>query len=54
MREIVASRRYDLTLGQLFVAVLLSRNSAEPTPTQREIDTYAERIENWVSQKNDD
>ena len=47
-RSIMASKLDEVTYGKIIVAVLLSRNSAESTPTQEAIDAYPERIKSWV------
>lgn len=44
----MASKLEEVTYGKIIVAVLLSRNSAEPTPTQEAIDEYSKRIKSWV------
>jgi hypothetical protein len=38
----------DIALGKIIVAVLLSRNSAEPTPTKEVINAYRKKVESWA------
>jgi len=47
-QSVLASKLEEVTFGSIIVAVLLSRNSAEATPTQEAIDSYPKRIESWV------
>lgn len=47
-RSVMASKLEDVTYGRVIVAVLLSRNSAELTPTHEVIDAYPKRIKSWV------
>jgi hypothetical protein len=47
-REVMASKIQNIALGKIILAVLLSRNSVEVTPTQDAIDTYPAKIELWV------
>ena len=46
--KVLASKLQELALGKIILAVLLSMNSAEPTPTRETIDSYSKRIESWV------
>ncbi|ADG20846.1 hypothetical protein BC1002_7093 (plasmid) [Paraburkholderia atlantica] len=50
--EVMASKLQDIPLGKIIVAVLLSRNSAEETPTQDAVDAYPAKIALWVVGKN--
>ena len=47
-RAVMESKLHDIAYGKIIVAVLLSRNSAEPTPTATEIDAYPLKIKSWV------
>lgn len=47
-RSDLTSKLEEVTYGKIIVAVLLSRNSAEPTPTQEAIDAYPEKVNSWV------
>lgn len=47
-QSVLASKLEDVAYGKAIVAVLLSRNSAEPTPAQEAIDEYPRRIASWV------
>ena len=38
----------DIALGKIIVAVLLSRNSADPTPTEEVINAYRRKVESWA------
>lgn len=51
-RGILTSKLQDIALGNIIVAVLLSRNSGEPTPTKDVIDAYSKKIESWALQTN--
>ena len=45
---VLSSKLEEVALGKIIVAVLLSRNSAETTPTQEVIDAYPEIVKSWV------
>ena len=47
-REVTASKLQNIALGKIIVAVLLSRDSGEVTPTKDAIDTYPKGIELWA------
>ena len=47
-KSVMASKLEEVTYGRIIVAVLLSRNSAELTPTQEVIDAYPKKVESWV------
>lgn len=47
-RQIMATQLQDIAFGKIIVAVLLSRNSAEPTPTKEVIDAYPKKVESWA------
>ena len=47
-QSILASKLEDVAFGQIIVAVLLSRNSAEATPTHAGIDSYPKKVASWV------
>ena len=47
-QSLLASKLEEIAFGRIIVAVLLSRNSAEATPTQLVIDAYPQRVESWV------
>jgi hypothetical protein len=44
----MASKLEDVAYGKIIIAVLLSRNSAELTPTQETIDAYPSKLKSWV------
>lgn len=48
----LGSKLEAVAFGRIIVAVLLSRYSAEVTPTQDGIDTYPKRVESWVFEGN--
>ena len=47
-RSVLTSKLEEVTYGKIIVAVLLSRNSTEPTPTKDAIDAYPEKVNSWV------
>lgn len=47
-RQVMATKLQDIALGKIIVAVLLSRNSAEPTPTKEVINAYRRKVESWA------
>jgi len=47
-QSVLASKLEEVAFGRIIVAVLLSRNSAEATPTQEVIDAYPKVVESWV------
>jgi hypothetical protein len=47
-RSILASKLEEVAFGKIIVAVLLSRNSEEATPTRAAIDSYPKSIASWV------
>jgi len=47
-KSVLASKLEDVAFGKIIVAVLLSRNSAEVTPTQEVIDAYPKIAASWV------
>lgn len=47
-RSVLTTKLEEVSYGKMIVAVLLSRNSAEPTPTQNAIDRYPEKVNSWV------
>ena len=47
-RDVMASKLEEVAYGRIIVAVLLSRNSAEATPTPEAIDAYPKRVASWV------
>lgn len=47
-RSVMASRLEEIAIGKIIVAVLLSRNSAEPTPTKETINAYAKKVISWA------
>ncbi|CAN7790227.1 hypothetical protein LJR034_009038 [Caballeronia sp. LjRoot34] len=47
-RQVLATKLQDIALGKIIVAVLLSRNSAEPTPTKEVINAYRRKVESWT------
>ena len=47
-RKCMDSKLQELALGKIIVAVILSRNSAEPTPTRGTIDAYPKSMVSWV------
>ena len=47
-RSVMESKLHDIAYGKIIVAVLLSQNSAEPTPTAEEIDAYPPKVKSWV------
>lgn len=47
-QSVMASKLEEVAYGKIIVAVLLSRNSAEPAPTQESIDEYPKRVKSWV------
>ena len=47
-QSVLASKLEEVAFGEIIVAVLLSRNSAEVTPTQEVIDAYPKIVESWV------
>jgi hypothetical protein len=47
-QDILASKLEEVAYGRIIVAVLLSRNSAEGTPTQHAIGAYPKRVASWV------
>lgn len=49
-RRLMASKLQDIAFGKIIVAVLLSRNSAEATPTKEVTDAYPGKIESWAFQ----
>jgi hypothetical protein len=46
--QVTATKLQDIALGKIIVAVLLSRNSAEPTPTKEVINDYRRKVESWA------
>jgi len=47
-QNVLASKLEEVAFGRIIVSVLLSRNSAEATPTQEAIDAYPKVVESWV------
>lgn len=47
-QSILASKLEDVAFGRMIVAVLLSRNSAEATPTHAVINSYPKKVASWV------
>ena len=47
-QSVLASKLEEVAFGKIIVAVLLSRNSAEATPTHAVIDSYPKRVASWV------
>lgn len=47
-QSVLASKLEEVAFGRIIVAVLLSRNSAEMTPTKEVIDAYPKMVESWV------
>lgn len=47
-QDVMASKLDEVAYGRIIVAVLLSRNSAEATPTREAIDAYPKKVASWV------
>ena len=50
-QSVLASKLEEVVFGRIIVAVLLSRNSAEVTPTREVIDAYPKMVESWVFER---
>ena len=48
-RSLLEGKLRELALGKIIIAILLSRNTAEPTPTREEIDAYPDQLVAWVT-----
>lgn len=51
-QSVLASKLEEVAFGRIIVAVLLSRNSAEATPTKEVIDAYPKSVNSWVFEGN--
>lgn len=47
-RTSMAERLEAIAIGKIIIAILLSRNSAEATPTKEAIETYSEKVKTWA------
>ncbi len=48
---VLSSKLEEVAFGRIIVAVLLSHNSAEETPTREVIDTYPNRVASWAFER---
>lgn len=50
-QNILASKLEEVAYGKMIVAVLLSRGTAEATPSQEAINAYPKKVQSWVFEK---